>query len=438
MEYLSANKVLVVDLGTSEITEDELSEELVAEKIGGAAIAKHLCEAHADGEPIIIATGLLTGTLFPATAASVITAASPVTGKISHCPVTLKVGLEIQYSGFDYIVIKGQSPDPAFLWVHDGIADIADAAGVWGKDVWETTTAWRKDLGDDLIQTIVVGKAGEDGSDIAQVCYNFWASGDRFGFGKLFGAKKLKGLAFRGMGLLEAADAAEFVEICLDVLDDIKEGAFVGKGGIGDICAAIGEAAVKDWLEPLVHRHSACYNTPYPTNTFVYTDADPKKMEEPDVEEPGFLITDLYGLIGFHKLGLSAADACTLLRACAKYGIDAAAVAELARASGKTSVAEIQGAFASLGGDVTRPGNGIFSPWCPDRPVSADFEEAAGDPAAWWERRMAVAYIFGIHPIFAVMSPEITEDDLLDVAAVGTEIEFTQETLDKAVDYLLK
>ena len=438
MEYLSADKVLIVDLGSSEMTEDELSEELVAEKIGGAAIAKHLCEAHADGEPIVIATGLLTGTLFPATAAGVITAKSPVTGKISHCPVTLKVGLEIQYAGFDYIVIKGKSPDPAFLWVHDGIADISDAADAWGKDVWETTTAWRKDLGDDLIQTIVIGKAGEEGADIAQVCYNFWASGDRFGFGKLLGDKNLKGLAFRGMGLLEAADAPEFVELSLDVLEDIKEGECIGKAGIGDIGAAVGQDDLKAWLDPIVHRHSACYNTPYPTNTFVYLDEDPRKMEEPDIEEPGFLITDINGLIGFKKLGLSATDACTLLRACAKYGIDAAAVAELAQASGKTTVDEIQGALSSLSGEVSRPGSGIFSPWCPDRPVFGTFEEAEGDPAAWWERRMAVAYIFGIHPIFAVMSPEVTEDDLLDVASVGTEIEFTPETLDKAVDYLLK
>ena len=101
MENLSADKVLVVDLGSSEITEDELSDELVEEKIGGAAIARHLYEEHAEGDPIVIGTGLLTGTLFPASAAAVMTAKSPVTGKICHCPITLKVGLEIQYAGFD-------------------------------------------------------------------------------------------------------------------------------------------------------------------------------------------------------------------------------------------------------------------------------------------------------------------------------------------------
>ena len=437
MEYLSAGRILVVDLETANVLEEDLTEELVEAKIGGAAIAKHLYEQHADGDPIVIGTGLLTGTLYPATATATITAKSPVTDKICHSPMTLSVGLEIQYSGFDYIVIKGKSEKYVFLWVHDGIGDIIDAAPVWGKDVWETTDAWRKAMGDDLIQTLVIGEAGETGSDIAQVCCNYWASGDRWGFGKLFGNKNLKGLAFRGMGLLEIADAEEYVERSLDMLEDLKEGDFQGRKGIGDICAAIGHADVKEWLDPIVHRHRACYNTPYATNTFVYLDEDPGKVEETDKEEPGFLVTDIFGLIGFKEAGLSAKDACSLLKACAKYGIDAASVAELSHAAGQTSASDILAALPSLGGSVSLPGKGVFSPWCPGQPVFGTFDDAE-DVAAWWERRQALAYIFGIHPIFSVMAPEIDEDDLLETARVGTELEISQETLNNAVNYLLE
>jgi aldehyde:ferredoxin oxidoreductase len=436
MEFLSADKVLIVDLGSSEISEDELSEELVQEKIGGAAITKHLYEAHADGDPIVIGTGLLTGTLFPAAASGIITAKSPVTGKIAHCPVTFKTGLEIQYAGFDYIVIKGRSQQPALLWIHDGVADIEDAADVWGKDVWETTDTWRQAMGDDLIQTLVIGPAGENGSDFAQVCCNYWASADRFGFGKLFGEKNLKGAAFRGMGLLEIANAEEFVEQCLDVLEDIKEGDVLGNAGVGDICAAIGHPDVKEWLAPIVHRHSACYNTPVATSTFVFLDDDPARLEESDHPDPGHLLTDIFGLIACKEAGLSAEDACRLLKACTRYGIDAVAVAQLSKAAGKSALSDIQDSLGQLSGPVEVPGNGIFSPWCPLQPVFGEFEDA-GDPAAWWERRQAVAYIFGIHPMFAVMAPELVEDDLLEVSTAGTDIEFSPETLDAAVSYLL-
>ncbi|NNF99895.1 MAG: hypothetical protein HKM93_10995 [Desulfobacteraceae bacterium] len=438
MEYLSADKILVVDLTTSEVTEDELSDELVEQKIGGAAINKYLYEQYEADNPVVVGTGLLTGTLFPASGAAVMTAKSPVTGNLCHCPITLKVGLEIQFAGFDYIVIKGASDNPVFLWVHDGIADITDALDVWGKNTWETTDTWRKAMGDDLIQTMVIGKAGEAGSDLAQVCLNYWASGDRFGFGKLFGEKKLKGLAFRGMGLLEIADAEEFVDQALEILDDIREGDFIGKKGIGDIYAAMGQSGVNAWLEPLVHRHSACYNTPYATNTFVYLDEDPATLKETANEEPGFLITELYGLLGFKALGLSADDACRMLKICAKGGYDAAAVAHQAKAAGKTSMGDIESALADFSGAGPMHGKGVFSPWCPNQPLFSFFEEAEEDPGGWWERRQAVAYIFGIHPIFAVMSPELVEDDMLEMAGVGTELSIEPEKLNAAVAYLYK
>ena len=44
MEYLSSDKIAIIDLTTSEITEEELSEELVGEKIGGAGITTDLYE----------------------------------------------------------------------------------------------------------------------------------------------------------------------------------------------------------------------------------------------------------------------------------------------------------------------------------------------------------------------------------------------------------
>ena len=103
MDYLSTDKVLVIDLAASTVTETSLDEALVSEKIGGAGITRHLYDQYQGDDPVVIGTGLLTGTTCPASAAGVITAKSPVTGKICHCPVTYKVGIEIKFSGYDYI-----------------------------------------------------------------------------------------------------------------------------------------------------------------------------------------------------------------------------------------------------------------------------------------------------------------------------------------------
>jgi aldehyde:ferredoxin oxidoreductase len=435
MEYLSSGKILVVDLGTSETSQEELSEDLVAEKIGGAGITKHLYREHAAGDPVILGTGLLTGTLYPASSLGVMTARSPLTGKPSHAPFSLYTAVELKYSGYDYVVLKGIARHPVFLWVHDGVADIADATEAWGKNTWETTDLWRRSLGDELIQTMVIGPAGESGSPLAQVCLNYWASGDRFGFGKIFGEKNLKGIALRGMGLLEIADPEGFVDRCLEILESIKKGPASGKKGIGEVLCALGEEEAKGWLDPLVHRHKSCYNTPYASNTFVTLDGDPKSLTEPETPEPGFLLTEPYGLLSLKNLGLSAESACRLMRTCARYGIDAVAVGELSAQAGLREVSEIEKAFSSFTGPVTLTGNGTFSPWCPPRPLFADFGLSKDEKAVqvWWERRQALAYLFGIHPLFAVMSPELTEENMIELVRIGTEMEISRDTLESVI-----
>jgi aldehyde:ferredoxin oxidoreductase len=432
MEYLSTDKILVIDLNAREVEEEELDEDLVSKKIGGIGITKFLYEKYEAEDPIVIGTGLLTGTTYPASGACQITAKSPVTQKLCHCPVIYKLGVEIKYSGFDYIVVKGSSPSPVYLWIHDGVADISDATDIWGKDVWESTDALRTFVGDDLLQTMMIGPAGENGSDYAQVCYNHWSSPDRFGLGKLFGTKNLKGVAFRGMGLIEVAEPEDFVERSLEILKEIKKNAFLEHKGVAKILGALGEEGISDWLDPVTHRHTADYFSPYATNTAIFMDEDPGLLEESKEAEPAVLVSDIYALLQFKNLGLSARDTGRALKACAKQGIDPFAVATL---GGKKSYEEIIGSFDSLEGKIDLPGKGIFTPWCPTGPIFNDFDLSGDDEKmAWWERRQAVSMIFGIQPMFSLMCPELTEENMLGLASIGTDLELTQETLDDVID----
>ena len=52
MEYLSTNKIAIVDLATSKVIDQELDEDLVREKIGGAGITTALYEQYQDEDPI--------------------------------------------------------------------------------------------------------------------------------------------------------------------------------------------------------------------------------------------------------------------------------------------------------------------------------------------------------------------------------------------------
>lgn len=430
MEYLSTDKILVIDLTSSKILEESLDETLVNENIGGAGMNRYFYDRYQNEDPIVIGTGLLTGTTCPASSCGVVTAKSPITGNICYCPVNYKVGIEIKFSGYDYIVVKGTSAKPVYLWLHDGVADICDASEIWGKDVWQATDTLRQIVGDDLLQTILIGKAGETGRNYAQICYNHWNSPDRFGLGKLFGDKKLKGLAFRGMGLIEVANADNFVRLSHEILKAIKSNPMMRHKGIGDIATAIGQPDVADWIAPIVHRHSADYFSPYPTNTAVFLNEDPKRIEESKIDEPGVLISDVYALIAFNKLKLNAEDTGRAMQACAKFGIDPLAVAEL---SGKNTLKEILSSFDALSGEMVLRGKGKFSPWCPTQPVFNDFGLSAEDVESWWERRQAVALIFGIQPLLAIMCPELSEEKLLELSSIGTELNIDMETLNNVI-----
>ncbi len=434
MDYLASDKIAVIDLPTGEIIEEDLDDDLVNENIGGAGITKALYEQYEDSDPVVLGAGLLTGALVPGSALGVMTAKSPVTGRVCHAPLCLDVGMELKYSGFDYIVLKGEAPNPVFLWIHDGIADVKDAADLWGKDVWQATDAVRQTMGDDLIQTMAIGPAGENQSELAAVSLNYWGGGDCFGFGGVLGRKKVKMLAIRGMGLFELAEPEEFVETSFALLTEVKQGAWAGKQGLAELAAALGEPDAPDWLAPITHRHRACFNTPYATNTYVYFEDDPAQMTEPAQDEPGFLLTDIYGVLGFKKLGLSAPETGRALMACAKYGLDPAAVADLSEKSGATTLEAIENSLATLSGPAASADSSVFSNWCPQSPVFGDFG-AVDD--AWRNRRLAVAHIFGIHPVLALMAPEITNEKLLELANLGAELELTEEGLDEVVGRIL-
>ncbi len=423
MEYLSSDKVGVVDLASGEVVERELDDDLVSGHIGGVGVNSVLYREYEEEEPLVLGAGLLTGTLVPGSSLGVMTAKSPLTGTMVHAPLTQYMGQELKYSGFDYLVIKGRSADPVYLWVHDGIADMQPAGDLWGKDVWESVRAVRSHMGDDLIQVLGAGPAAERGSAPAQVMINQWAGGDRFGLGRAMADKRLKLVAVRGMGLLEIEDEEGFVAKCLELLDKVKSGAWAGRHGQGELGAALGYEDHASWLEPLVHRHHASFNTPLAYNTFLFLDDDPSRSEESANEEPGVLLGDPGAAGALKALGLTVAEAGAVIKDCAKQGLDVVAVAEICRARSITSASEIRAALSGMDGEVDGL-EGPFSTWAP-KGLAPDEET--------WRRRMAVAHVFGIDPIFSLTSPEMAEQDLVALAAMGTGLEITMDTLEAVV-----
>ncbi|MCB2225618.1 MAG: hypothetical protein KQH53_02990 [Desulfarculaceae bacterium] len=426
MEFLASDQIAIVDLASGEVEIEEFSDELCQEKIGGAGVNLALYNQHLDGDPIVLGAGLFTGSLVPGSGLGVFTAKSPLTGTVVHAPLTQYLGMELKYSGFDYIVIKNAAAAPSMLWVHDGILDVEDAGALAGLDVWAAVDKVRAEKGDDLIQVLGTGAAA---TELSALMINYWPAGDCFGLGKALAAKNLRAVAIRGLGLLEIADDEAFVDECVALQAAVKGGAWAGKKGLVDLAKGMGNDALADWLAPLVHRHRANFNTPFAANSFLFLQGDPADLPEPAEAEMGVLLSDLGAAALFQQMGLSLAEAGAIIQQCCKLGLDPGLVAKVCQDTGKTDAAAISGALAGLSGPVA----GLAGPFSPSVPKTAIFGvDQAGDDA-YWTRRQAVAYLFGLDPLFALLSPELSEDKLLELAGIGTELEFGLDSLEAVI-----
>ncbi len=179
-----------------------------------------LYEKYADRNPVILGSGLFTATFVPAACLGVATFKSPLNGGICHVPLTWQTGVELKLTGFDFVVMLGSSAKPVRLWLHDGLADVEDSADVWGKGTWETVDALRQTYGDDQVQVLSIGPAGESKSALAQVSESYWGSKDKAALGKVFGEKNVKAVALRGLGMLEVADG--FFDRCSGLMKDMS------------------------------------------------------------------------------------------------------------------------------------------------------------------------------------------------------------------------
>jgi aldehyde:ferredoxin oxidoreductase len=289
---LYTDLIAVIDLEKGEVEEIDIEEEFIEENIGGAAANVALLNEYPDS--IVLGSGILTGTLFPGSAVGVATAKKE--GNICHSAFNWFAGQELKLSGFSFVVLKGKAEEPVYLWLHDEIADI-EPTDLWGKNTWETTDNLRDELGEERIQTLVIGPGGENKSGAALLVNNYWGTDDRNALASVLGEKNVKAVAMRGMGEIEISEPEEFVSKTEEVLNGLKSR--ISKKG-----------ASVEGLDEITKRYDACFNCPYPCRNFVMTG-----------ETEGVLIFERH-LKDLISQGLDVKKAAETLLKCYKLGVN--------------------------------------------------------------------------------------------------------------------
>jgi len=215
-------RILRVNLSEEKVRWEPFSEDLAKTFIGGNGLgAKILWEEVSKGvdplspkNKLILATGPLNGTLWPMSGRLHIIAKGPLSNAWGEANVGGHFAPYLKFAGFDAIVVEGAAKKPVYLYVDDGKAEIRDASHLWGKDVWETHDALRKELGEE-VHTAAIGPAGENLVRIAAIMVDKHAAAARTGMGAVMGSKKLKAVAVYGTKRIKLHNKYKFYELAV-------------------------------------------------------------------------------------------------------------------------------------------------------------------------------------------------------------------------------
>lgn len=211
---MALQPILTVDLDRGVFGELDIPAEWQAQFLGGASLGARLLYEELTPEldplapeaPLLFLNGPLSGTAGPAVGRFVVCAKSPATRLWGESNVGGFWGPELRKAGYDGILIRGASPEPAYLWVEDGRAELRPAEKFWGLDTYESRDAVGAEVGKPGVRVASIGPAGERQIPFALILCDHGRVAGRTGMGAVMGSKQLKAIAVKGSGQVPVVD----------------------------------------------------------------------------------------------------------------------------------------------------------------------------------------------------------------------------------------
>ncbi|MCG2776083.1 MAG: aldehyde ferredoxin oxidoreductase family protein, partial [Desulfobacterales bacterium] len=205
------NRILKIDLSKKSFGIDTVGDEILKKYLGGKGLASYLLyELNPPGvdpldpaNSLIFATGPVTGSAIWGSCRYGVFTKSPQTGFYSESYAGGKVPEAIDSTGFDAIVIQGQSAVPTVLVIHPEGVDFHEAGDIWGMDTFQAEDAVLERFGKSgegfkRSGAVVIGPAGENLVRFAVIENDYWRSAGRTGVGAVMGSKRIKSVVFQG------------------------------------------------------------------------------------------------------------------------------------------------------------------------------------------------------------------------------------------------
>ena len=225
--YMGA--ILRVNLTTSTVTREELTDDLKRQFIGGRGFGVKMLfdglepgiDPLSAGNKLIFQCGPLAGTGAQSCSRWIVTTKSPLTGGYFRSCAGGPFGAEVKAAGYDALIVEGKAPAPVYIWIDDGRVEIRSAAHLSGKLTHETAGAIRAELGDNRIKAAVIGPAGEKLVRFSAIV-DERRTASRGGVGAVMGSKNLKAVAVRGTKHPDIADRGALMAVVKKQMERVK------------------------------------------------------------------------------------------------------------------------------------------------------------------------------------------------------------------------
>jgi aldehyde:ferredoxin oxidoreductase len=234
-----AGKILRVDLSKGTVKSEALNMDWAQSYLGSRGLgSKYLVEeVDAKVDPLspanklIWATGPLTGTMASTGGRYTVITKGPLTGAIACSNSGGYWGAELKMAGWDMIIFEGKSPKPVYLYINDDVAELRDAAHLWGQSVWDTEAALKKSHQDPLLRISSIGQAGENQVLFAAIVNDLHRAAGRSGVGAVAGSKNLKAIAVRGTkGVGNLKNPKAFMQVVAEKKKILADNGVTGQG----------------------------------------------------------------------------------------------------------------------------------------------------------------------------------------------------------------
>jgi aldehyde:ferredoxin oxidoreductase len=220
MSNAFVGQILRVNLTSGTISTENLNPDWARQTLGGAGLAtRYLLELTSPGiDPLgaenvlIFMAGALTGTPSASASRYSIVAKSPQTNIWGQSNSGGFFGPALKWSGYDGVIFEGVSPEPVYLLIMDGKAELRKATHLWGLTVPECDDQLQAEIGHP-VTVACIGPAGENLVRYAAIMNNKSRAAGRTGMGAVMGSKRLKAIACGGKRHISLFDDKGFMRV---------------------------------------------------------------------------------------------------------------------------------------------------------------------------------------------------------------------------------